>query len=72
MLSLRPSRCPRSDCNGSGFELKELEVRGAKWKYLAVQCSTCGAVVALQDFVNVGQTLGMIEKKLDAIAKKLS
>jgi len=58
------SRCPRTDCPGTSFEMKELKVLGAKFRQMAIQCSSCGAVVGTTDFVNVGALLENLANKL--------
>jgi hypothetical protein len=58
------SRCPRSDCASSSFEIKELKVRDARFRMNAVQCSSCGAVVGIRDFQNVPELLDVLATKL--------
>ena len=43
------ARCPRPECGGtkSDFELKPLEVRGSNVPLYAIQCTLCGAVIAV-------------------------
>jgi predicted nucleic-acid-binding Zn-ribbon protein len=73
--SLRTSRCPRTDCDGTQFEEKELKVRGeglSQVPYLAVQCAKCGAVVAVNEWADVPGELRKLSKRLDEVARKLS
>lgn len=58
------SRCPRSDCNGHTFEIEQFEPRGSAFKLIAVQCASCGAVVGVIDYMNIGNILGKIAEKL--------
>ena len=58
------ARCPRTDCTGTSFEMKELNIRGANYRHLAVQCSTCGAVVGVTEIMNLGYALQKIGSKL--------
>jgi hypothetical protein len=58
------SRCPRSDCNGSSFEMKELKVKGSAFRLWSIQCASCGAVVATQEFFNIGAAVERVAKKL--------
>lgn len=58
------SRCPRSECTGTSFEGKELAVRDARFKFYAIQCATCGAVVGVDSWVNPGNALERIAKHL--------
>jgi hypothetical protein len=49
------SRCPRSECNGTSFRMKEFspEVRGSAVRLQSIECDTCGAVVGVYDVVSV-------------------
>jgi hypothetical protein len=58
------SRCPRSDCTSTSFELKEIVPRGSEYKLLAVQCTSCGAVVGVLEYFNSGQLLHKLAEKL--------
>jgi hypothetical protein len=59
------SRCPRSECSGTSFEVKEMKgVRNSEFRLVAVQCSTCGAVVDVRDYHNVSQLILDLAKKL--------
>jgi len=58
------SRCPRSECDGTHFEAKKMEPRNSDYKLMAIQCATCGAVVGVMDWLNIGHVLGMIASKL--------
>lgn len=58
------SRCPRSECSGRSFEMKELTVSGANFRNVAIQCSSCGAVVGVMDYLPIGAALLKIAGKL--------
>lgn len=56
------SRCPRSECVGTSFEIQELKVSGANFRHMAIQCSSCGAVVSVGDYLNVGAAMEKLLK----------
>jgi len=56
------STCPK--CGNSFFETVEKEPRNSNFKLLFVQCSSCGAVVGVMDFWNIGQLIHVLAKKL--------
>lgn len=59
------SRCPRESCNGRTFEAKKLDhIQGSNYKHIAIQCSTCGAVVGVMDYWNIGSLLHSLAEKL--------
>ena len=58
------AHCPRSDCNGTGFELKEVEIRNSRFRHYGVICTKCGALVSVLDFDNVGGLLRTLASKL--------
>ena len=51
-------------CDGRAFEIKEVEPRGAAFKYFFVQCSSCGVPVGVVEKVNIGAVLQKIAKKI--------
>jgi hypothetical protein len=58
------SRCPRDECGGTSFELKELVPRKANFKYQAVQCANCGAVVSVVDTGHLPSILAKIASRV--------
>ena len=58
------SRCPRSDCTGTVFEGKELAVKNATHRYIAIQCASCGSVIGTESWINPGNALERIAKFL--------
>lgn len=58
------SKCPKPDCNSSSFELAEEEPTGSKFKLNFVRCSSCGAVVGVLDYYNIGAVLNKLGKRL--------
>jgi len=52
-------------CGSSSFELKEApSVNGARFKYHFVQCNSCGGVVGVLEYNNIGLTLEKLAQKL--------
>ena len=51
-------------CANTQFEIKEAEPRGSSFKLMFVQCTSCGGVVGVTDFLNIGAKLEFIQKKL--------
>ena len=49
------SKCP--SCSNSSFELKEINVKDSRYKLYAIQCSSCGAVVSITEYYNVGNLI---------------
>ena len=58
------SKCPSHECGGTTFELKENTPRTSRFKYMFVQCSSCGTVVGVLDYFNIGNVLEKICKKI--------
>jgi predicted nucleic-acid-binding Zn-ribbon protein len=54
--------CPK--CGHRHFATTEIEPTGTTFKHSAIHCSSCGAVVAVMDFYNLGTILKKIAKKL--------
>ncbi len=44
--------------------MKELKVAGSKFKLCAVQCSNCGGVIGVQEYMNIS---GMLLKQNQAL-----
>jgi predicted nucleic-acid-binding Zn-ribbon protein len=45
-------KCPK--CEGTRFEIKPIEVAGANYKHNAVICSSCGAILGIEEYYNIG------------------
>lgn len=56
------STCPK--CGNSGFELVENTPKGAAFKFMFIQCSSCGCVVGVTDYHNTASLLERIAKAL--------
>jgi predicted nucleic-acid-binding Zn-ribbon protein len=51
-------------CGGSSFEISHVSPTGSNFKLMFIQCSSCGGVVGVMDFYNIGQSLHDLAKKL--------
>jgi hypothetical protein len=49
------STCVR--CGNQTFELVESSPLGSNFKFLFLQCSTCGGVAGVLDYLNIGSIL---------------
>jgi hypothetical protein len=58
-------------CGGHNFELRELKVAKAKFKLFAIQCSSCGGVIGMQEYMNTSALLLQQNKALRQIGAKL-
>ncbi len=56
------STCPK--CDNTTFEMEEITPSGSNFKYNAIQCDMCGAVVGIVDYDNIGQMIEDLAKKL--------
>jgi hypothetical protein len=52
------------NCKGHSFELVEQVPKLSRYKLLFVQCADCGAVVGVIEFLNIGDSIYRIGKKL--------
>ena len=59
------SACPK--CDNTFFELAENSPIGSNFKFMFIQCNSCGAVVGVTDYYNIGETLTEIKQRLDMI-----
>lgn len=51
-------------CNNHQFEMVENSPRNSRFKYMFIQCSSCGSVVGITEYNNIGIMLEKIFKKL--------
>lgn len=56
------STCPK--CGGHSFEIVENTPKNSLYKYLFIQCASCGSVVGVQDYYNIGTLLHRLAEKL--------
>lgn len=61
------STCPK--CDSHNFELVENCPSESNFKFMFVQCVSCGAVVGVMDYYNIGAKLKTIEAKIDKLPK---
>ena len=55
-------KCPK--CDGARFEMQSLPVKKARFNLNAVNCASCGCVVAVHEDVNVSFLLHRLAEKL--------
>lgn len=58
-------------CGGSFFEIVEKEPIKSNYKLIFVQCSTCGGVVGVLDYLNIGHRTQILEEQIEKISDKL-
>jgi uncharacterized Zn finger protein len=58
------SSCPK--CGNHAFQLQENTPTGSAYKLMFVQCSSCGSVVGVMDYFNIGT---LIKQQNEAIKK---
>jgi hypothetical protein len=58
-------------CNGQRFQLQRFTPDDSAFELNSVQCSNCGAPVAVIDLYNIGGRLAELEAKIDKIMKKV-
>ena len=51
-------------CGNSSFEVKENSPSKSNYKLMFIQCSSCGGVVGVMDYFNIGDFVVKIAKKL--------
>ena len=51
-------------CGNGKFEMVEHSPAGSRFKLNFIQCSSCGGVVGVMDFHNIGDRLTELGKKL--------
>lgn len=56
------SSCPK--CGNGHFEMVENSPKGSDFKLTFIQCSSCGAVVGVMDYYNIGNIVNQIAEKL--------
>jgi hypothetical protein len=51
-------------CGGSVFETKEMQPQNSNFKLNFIQCASCGGVVGVTDYYNIGGMLETLGKKM--------
>lgn len=59
-------------CGHTVFELVESSPLGANFKFLFLQCSNCGGVAGVMDYLNIGSALIEQNKLLRKVAQALN
>lgn len=63
------SKCNK--CDKTSFEVVEKVPTRSTFKLLFVQCSSCGNVVGVMDYFNIGSMISKLEKRIEKIERKL-
>lgn len=58
--------CPK--CGNHTFEIQEIKVRAANFRTNVINCTSCGAIVGVQEFFNVSN---LVYKLADRMNLKL-
>jgi hypothetical protein len=57
----RPT-CPK--CDNARFQVSEIEPMNSNFKLMATHCTSCGAVVGVSDYYNIGTLIHKLAKAL--------
>jgi ribosomal protein S27AE len=55
-------KCPK--CGGQKFEMQEIHVAAARFRYNAVLCSACGVILAVHEIKYISDQVEQLAKKL--------
>jgi hypothetical protein len=58
-------------CGGTQFENKEVTPKHSHFKLTFVQCASCGGVVGVMDFCNIGAELQTIKNALERMSGEI-
>lgn len=64
------SKCP--SCGSHSFEMVEKEPHHSNYKYMFIQCSSCGSVLGTTEFFNLGKLLKDQDKEIEDIKNKIN
>lgn len=64
------SSCPK--CGNHTFEVQQVEPIRSAYKLMFVQCTSCGGVIGVLDFFNIGAKLTKQDEALKKIARALN
>lgn len=53
-------------CGGHTFEIQENEPIDSRFKFMFIQCASCGGVVGVVDYYNIGNIVTKIANKIGA------
>ena len=59
-------------CGNNHFEIKENSPVGSRYKLMFVQCASCGSVVGVMEYYNIGTKLEELEKKVSSLSSGIS
>jgi uncharacterized Zn finger protein len=59
-------------CAGHSFELVENSPRGAHFKSLFIQCTSCGTVVGATTYYDAGHLSHLNQNKLEELSQQLA
>ncbi|MFD3226848.1 hypothetical protein [Rahnella aceris] len=54
--------CPK--CTSTKFEMKEHPIDGSHFRYVFIQCASCGAAVGVEPIINTNALIRNLAKKL--------
>ncbi|HEB36002.1 hypothetical protein LCGC14_1696520 [marine sediment metagenome] len=57
-------------CDNNHFELKEVSPRDSEFILYFVQCTSCGGVIGVIDFYNIGELIHQLAKQLNVSLKR--
>lgn len=57
------SQC--SKCGCTSFEMVSAKIKGSAFNFYFIQCSSCGTVVGITEYYNIGERLNKLAKKLN-------
>ena len=55
-------------CGNRSFEILENSPKGSNYKLMFVQCTSCGGVIGVMEYYNIGAKIEELEIKLKNIA----
>lgn len=55
-------------CGSNRFEIRENTPAGSNYKLMFIQCSSCGGVVGVMDYYNIGAKIEELEKRIKNIS----
>jgi len=58
------SVCPNQSCKSTTFEVATESIRHANFKLSFIRCYSCGTVVGVTEYYNIGERLDKLAKKL--------
>lgn len=58
------AQCPK--CGKSSFAMEEVPIEHSNFKYNGILCKSCGALICVVDYTNVGAFLHVEMKKQNA------